>query len=196
MNVLFIDNFDSFTYNLVEEFAKRSNNVLVYRNNTTMEKIDTVIKEFKAQIIIISPGPSSPKNAGICLELITKYHREIPFFGICLGFQCIVEAFGGLVKSCTEIYHGKASQIKHNNRGFFRGIENPIQVGRYHSLYAADLPRDFTLASEIRGIPMAIWHNKHPIYGVQFHPESILTPAGGKIIENIIGGINDKKTDQ
>jgi len=191
MNVLFIDNFDSFTYNLVEEFAKRSNEILVYRNNTPMDKIDSIIKDFQAEIIVLSPGPSNPKNSGICLELIKKYYKKIPFFGICLGFQCLVEAFGGKISGCKEIFHGKASQIRHNQEGFLRGLENPIQVGRYHSLYAAEVPSDFTLASEIRDIPMAIWHNKYPIYGVQFHPESILTPVGGKIIENIIGGIND-----
>ena len=191
MNVLFIDNFDSFTYNLVEEFAKRSNDVLVYRNNTPMEQIDKVIKDFGAEIIVLSPGPSNPENAGICMKLIKKYYEDIPFFGICLGFQCIVEAFGGKITGCQEIFHGKASQIEHNEAKFFQGLENPIQVGRYHSLYAAELPEDFTLASEIRDIPMAIWHNNYPIYGVQFHPESILTPVGGKIIENIIGGIND-----
>ncbi|MCF7885049.1 MAG: aminodeoxychorismate/anthranilate synthase component II [Candidatus Marinimicrobia bacterium] len=191
MNVLFIDNFDSFTYNLAEEFAKRSNDVLVYRNNTPLTKIDQVIDEFNPGVIVLSPGPSNPKKAGICLELIKKYYNKIPLFGICLGFQCIVEAFDGKISQCREIFHGKASIIKHNEEGFFKNIENPIQVGRYHSLFAAELPPNFTLASEIRGIPMAIWHNKHPIYGVQFHPESILTPVGGKIIENIIGGIND-----
>lgn len=195
MNVLFIDNFDSFTYNLVEEFAKRNNNVKVYRNNTPMTIIDQVIKDFEAEIIVLSPGPATPQDAGICLDLIKKYYQKIPILGICLGFQCLVEAFNGQVSECSEIFHGKASIVEHNQRGCFRNIDSPIQVGRYHSLYAARLPSEFTLAAEIRGIPMAIWHKEYPLYGVQFHPESILTPTGGKIIENIIGGINDSKTN-
>ncbi|HMA63226.1 MAG TPA: aminodeoxychorismate/anthranilate synthase component II [bacterium] len=196
MNVLFIDNFDSFTYNLVEEFAKRSNKVRVYRNNTPISTIDKVIQDFEAEIIVLSPGPATPQDAGICIDIIQKYYRTIPIFGICLGFQCIVEAFGGQVSECKEIFHGKASIIDHNQKGFFRNIESPIQVGRYHSLSAAKLPADFTLAAQIRDIPMAIWHKQYHLYGVQFHPESILTPEGGKIIENIIGGINDSKTNQ
>lgn len=195
MNVFFIDNFDSFTYNLVEEFEKRANQVLVYRNNTPLEKVDRIIRDFEAHIIVISPGPSNPQNAGICLQLIERYYQKIPVFGICLGFQCIVEAFGGKVAECSEIFHGKASIIEHNQKGFFRNMENPIQVGRYHSLYAARVPAEFTVGAEIRDIPMAVWHNKFPVYGVQFHPESILTPGGGQIIENIMGGINDSKTN-
>jgi len=186
MRVLFIDNFDSFTYNLVEEFEKRDNQVLVYRNNISMEKLDKIITDFEPQLITLSPGPSTPEEAGICVELVQEYYQKIPIWGICLGYQCIVEAFDGKIAECEEKFHGKASIIQHNEKNFLEGIENPIQVGRYHSLSAAHIPEEFVVASEIRDIPMAVYHKNYPIYGVQFHPESILTPVGGQIVENII----------
>ena len=186
MNVLMIDNFDSFTYNLVDEMEKLDCNVTVYRNNISMEAIDKIIAENDFQLLVISPGPSSPKNAGICMPLIEKYYKDIPVFGVCLGFQCIVEVFGGEVTRCPEVFHGKSSIVPHNNKNLFENIHNPIHIGRYHSLYASKVPENFVVAAAHNDIPMAIYHEKYNITGVQFHPESILTSSGSQIIKNIL----------
>jgi len=195
MNVLFIDNFDSFTYNLVDEFEKRNCNVMVYRNNTDLKVIDKVIKDFKPALIVISPGPSTPSKAGICNDLIKNYYEKIPIFGVCLGHQCIIEALGGVVQKCIETIHGKPSMIQHDGKGIFLGIENPFQVGRYHSLEGFKIPLELEVSAKTadKGIVMAIRHKSYKVIGVQFHPESILTPVGGKLIENIIKICGGKK---
>ncbi|MFH1256558.1 MAG: aminodeoxychorismate/anthranilate synthase component II [Candidatus Diapherotrites archaeon] len=187
-NILFIDNFDSFTYNLVDEFEKRGCNVLVYRNNTPMEKIYEVVKEFKPKLIVISPGPSAPKDAGISLEVIREFKGVLPILGVCLGHQAIVEAFGGIVGKCPETIHGKPSMISHDNEHIFNGLENPFQAGRYHSLSGLKIPSELKVTAKTEsGVVMAVRHKKYFVEGVQFHPESIMTPEGGKIIENLIG---------
>ncbi|MBW2990060.1 aminodeoxychorismate/anthranilate synthase component II [Candidatus Woesearchaeota archaeon] len=188
MNVLFIDNFDSFTYNLVDEFEKRGCDVLVYRNNIDMKIIDQAVARFKPNLIVISPGPGNPKKAGICKDIIAQYHEKIPIFGVCLGHQCIIEYFGGRIDKAVETIHGKPSKINHDNSGVFKGIENPFQAGRYHSLVGYDIPYCFEISARTIGreLVMAVRHKEFPLIGIQFHPESILTPAGGKIIENII----------
>lgn len=186
MNILFIDNFDSFTFNLVEEFEKRKCNVLVYRNNTEEKIIERVITEFKPNLIVLSPGPSVPKNAGICIDLVKKYYKEIPIFGVCLGHQCIVEALGGKIAQCTEIVHGKSSPIYHNNDKIFKGIENPFHGGRYHSLIVEYCPDGMEVIARSNDLVMAIRHKKYRLLGIQFHPESILTPSGGELIENVL----------
>jgi len=148
-NILMIDNFDSFTYNLVDEFEKRKCRVLVYRNNTDMRTIDAAIKKIKSKLIVISPGPSNPKNAGNSMEIIKRYHKKIPVFGVCLGHQAIIEA--------------------------------------YHSLVGTKIPDCLEISAKTEeGVIMAVRHKTHPVEGVQFHPESILTPAGGRLIENLI----------
>ena len=188
MKVLFIDNFDSFTYNLVDEFQKRNCEVLVYRNNMDMKIIEQVVKKFKPSLIVISPGPGTPRQAGISKEMIEKYHETIPIFGVCLGHQCIIEVFGGRVDKAFETIHGKPSKITHDNVGIFQCIENPFQAGRYHSLVGYDIPYCLEISARTveRDLIMAIRHKEFPVIGVQFHPESILTPVGGLIIENLI----------
>lgn len=189
--VLFIDNFDSFTYNLVDEFEKRDCEVMVYRNNIDMKVIDSVIKKFRPRLIVISPGPGIPRQAGNSIEIIQRYHKTIPIFGVCLGHQCIIEAFDGRVSRASEIVHGKSSSINHDNEGIFKGIESPFQAGRYHSLAGVDIPYclEISARTDDRDIVMAIKHKEHDVIGVQFHPESILTPVGGLIIENIINKV-------
>ncbi|MBU0628343.1 MAG: aminodeoxychorismate/anthranilate synthase component II [Nanoarchaeota archaeon] len=191
VRVLFIDNFDSFTYNLVDEFQKRDCEVLVYRNNIDIKTMDQIIKKFKPSLIVISPGPSTPKNAGISKEIIQNYHESIPIFGVCLGHQCIIEVFGGRVDKAVETIHGKPSKITHDKQGIFKGLENPFQAGRYHSLAGYDIPYclEITARTIDRDIVMAVRHKEFPVIGVQFHPESILTPIGGLIINNLIGMI-------
>ncbi len=187
MNVLFIDNFDSFTFNLVDEFAKRNCKVLVYRNNAPMQKIHSVVKEFLPRLIVISPGPGSPKEAGVCIELIKEYKGVLPVFGVCLGHQCIIEAFGGVVGKANETVHGKPSKIMHDGKTIFTGLENPFQAGRYHSLAGKRIPSCLQVTAHSKDEKvMAVRHKKYFIEGVQFHPESILTACGGKIIENLI----------
>ncbi len=188
VKVLFIDNFDSFTYNLVDEFQKRDCEVLVYRNNIDIKLISEVMKKFKPGLIVISPGPGTPRQAGISKEIIQAYHEKIPIFGVCLGHQCIIEVFGGRVDKAVETIHGKPSKITHDNSGIFKDLENPFQAGRYHSLVGYDIPYCLEISARTadRDLVMAVRHKDYPVMGVQFHPESILTPVGGLIIENLI----------
>ncbi len=187
MNVLVIDNFDSFTYNLVDEFEKRGCKCIVYRNNVPMEKINAAVKKLKPKLVVISPGPGNPKEAGISMQAIKYYAGRLPIFGVCLGHQAIIEAFGGIVGKAKETVHGKPSSIFHDGKTIFKGIENPFQAGRYHSLAGKRIPTCLAISAYSKDEKvMAIRHKKHFIEGVQFHPESILTTEGGKIIENLI----------
>ncbi len=192
MRVLFIDNFDSFTYNLVDEFEKRDCEVLVYRNNVDMDFLHKEIKRFKPNLLVISPGPGLPSEAGNSIKIIKEYHEKIPIFGVCLGHQCIIEAFGGIVNRAPRIIHGKPSRIQHDNTGIFKRLENPFQAGRYHSLIGVDIPYCLEVSARTRfkRLVMGIRHKKFPVFGVQFHPESILTPIGGLLIENIIRSVS------
>jgi len=188
MKVLMIDNFDSFTYNLVDEFEKRNCHVEVYRNNIGLEDFQKIVNAINPNSIVISPGPSSPKDAGISIDVIKKYSGKIPIFGVCLGHQCIIEAFDGVVNRAPEVVHGKPSRITHDNKSIFQNIENPFQVGRYHSLAGIKIPNELLVSSESdTGIVMGVRHKNFFVEGVQFHPESILTPNGGLLIENLIG---------
>ncbi len=183
-----IDNFDSFTYNLVDEFEKRGCHVEVYRNNIGLEDFDNIVLDLKPDLIVISPGPSSPKDAGISIGVIKKYSGKIPIFGVCLGHQCIIEAFGGTVDRANEVIHGKPSKVTHDKKSIFKNIENPFQVGRYHSLVGIKVPKEFIVSAKTNtGVVMAVRHKKFFVEGVQFHPESILTPNGGLLIENLVG---------
>jgi anthranilate synthase/aminodeoxychorismate synthase-like glutamine amidotransferase len=184
--VLFIDNFDSFTYNLVDDFCKRNCSARVYRSDTDLEELKKVADEFDPDLLVISPGPGNPDTAGVSLSAIDYFKDRLPIFGVCLGHQAIVQYFGGKIGHAPEPMHGKPSRVTHNEKGIFAGIENPLQAGRYHSLIALDLPDCLEKTAEFEGITMAVQHKELAIYGVQFHPESILTPAGGKIIENIL----------
>ena len=186
-NILFIDNFDSFTFNLVDEFAKRGCKVQVYRNDISSAKMKEVVREFKPLLIVISPGPGTPRNSGNILKIIGEYYKSVPIFGVCLGHQAIIEAFGGKVSKCEETIHGKHSSIMHDGKTIFLGVENPLSAGRYHSLSGHNIPAclEITARTE-KGIVMGVRHRKYLVEGIQFHPESVLTPEGGKIIENII----------
>ncbi|HPZ17087.1 MAG TPA: aminodeoxychorismate/anthranilate synthase component II [Fervidobacterium sp.] len=190
---LLLDNYDSFTYNiyqLVSEFDE----VLVYRNDKiTVEEIEIL----KPSHIVISPGPGTPKDAGISVELIKYFKDKIPILGICLGHQCIAEAFGGRVIRSNEIFHGKVSDIYiTETTQIFADINNPFRAIRYHSLIVSreNLPKELLIiASTKNGEIMALKHQNYDIFGVQFHPESVLTHVGQKLIENFlsIGGGNN-----
>jgi len=186
MKILFIDNFDSFTYNLVDEFRRLGAQVSVYRNHLSENEVDFVLKKERPDLITLGPGPSSPAEAGICLDLLRTQYRNFPFFGVCLGHQCMVEAFGGRVDLCRQVYHGKPSMIEHDGQGIFQDLPKPLQVGRYHSLAAVHIPEMLKITARYEDIVMAIEHRDFPLFGVQFHPESILTPYGRAIIRNVL----------
>ena len=181
-----IDNYDSFTYNLVQYFGDLGEETRVYRNDQVT--VDQVISE-KPKGIIISPGPSAPDNAGICLEIIKAAANEnIPLFGVCLGHQAIGQAFGATIIQ-TEPMHGKTSHIQHRNNSVFKELESPIKVTRYHSLIIdpQTLPDDLEVtASTEDAIIMGVQHKTKPIHGVQFHPESIATAHGHTMLKNFI----------
>ena len=184
--VLFIDNFDSFTYNLVDDFCKRGCSAMVYRADTALENIKAFAEKADPGLLVISPGPGTPDGAGVTLSVIDYFKDKLPIFGVCLGHQAIAQYFGGKIGHAPKPMHGKGSRVLHNQKDIFEGVENPLQVGRYHSLCVTDLPDCMEQTAEFEGIVMGAQHKSLPIYGVQFHPESILTPAGGKIIENVL----------
>jgi anthranilate synthase component 2 len=184
--VLFIDNFDSFTYNLVDDFCKRNCQAKVYRADTNLEELKQLADKFGPDLLVISPGPGTPDTAGVSLAAVDYFKDKLPILGVCLGHQVIVQHFGGKIGHAPEPMHGKPSRVTHNQRAIFAGVENPLQAGRYHSLCVLELPDCLQKTAEFEGIIMGVQHKELPIYGVQFHPESILTPAGGKIIENIL----------
>ena len=191
-----IDNFDSFTFNLVDEFEKRNCKVFVYRNNISLNNFKSIVEEIKPKLIVISPGPSTPKDAGISIDVIKNYSGKIPIFGVCLGHQAIVEAFGGIVGKAPEVFHGKPSKISHDKKSIYKNLSNPIQVGRYHSLCGLKIPNELEIASRTNnGIVMGVRHNKFFVEGVQFHPESILTPDGGIMIENLLEELKHRNSE-
>ena len=185
--VIIIDNYDSFTYNLYQYVGSVTSDVKVYRNN---EITIDAIEKLRPSHIILSPGPGRPKEAGICEEVIGKTSGRIPILGVCLGHQAIGEAFGARIILAPELVHGKQSVIKiDTNNKLFKGLEKNIEVARYHSLLVEkeNLPKELQiLALTGKDEIMAIKHKDYEIYGVQFHPESIMTPCGHKIIENFL----------
>lgn len=183
--ILIIDNYDSFVYNLARYVAKSGMDYRVVRN----DKITlSEIKDYKPEAIIISPGPCTPQKAGISIDVIKEFGAHTPILGVCLGHQAIGEAYGGQTIRAEKPVHGKSSDITHEQDGIFKGLNSPLKTGRYHSLisdlaHAADLK--ITAYSE-SGEIMAVEHDKFPVYGVQFHPESVLTPHGQEMIENFL----------
>ncbi len=192
--VLFIDNFDSFTYNLVDDFCKRNCRAKVYRADTELEELKRVAGEFSPDLLVISPGPGTPDKAGVSLSAVDYFKDKLPIFGVCLGHQVVVQHFGGKIGHAPEVMHGKPSRVIHDEKGIFAGVENPLQAGRYHSLCVLELPDCLEKTAEFEGIVMGARHKELPIFTVQFHPESILTPAGGKIIENVLSIAIEKKS--
>ncbi len=183
--ITLIDNYDSFTYNLVQYLGDLGAKSNVIRNDacTAQQVIDT-----KPNGILISPGPSDPDNAGICLELISLAAKSnTPLFGVCLGHQSIAQAFGGKVIRAPEPLHGKTSKITHSNNTIFKNIPSPFTVTRYHSLTTSDIPECLEITAQTDdGIIMGLSHKTKPIHGVQFHPESIATEHGHKILKNFL----------
>jgi len=186
--ILMIDNYDSFTYNLVQYLGEMGQELRVFRNDKiTLDEIE----QMKPDRIIISPGPCTPREAGVSVDVIKRFGASVPLLGVCLGHQCIGEAYGGEVVRADRLMHGKTSMISHDGAGVFRGLPNPFEATRYHSLIVRreSLPDCLEVTAETdRHEIMGIRHKQHPVEGVQFHPESILTKSGKDLLKNFING--------
>ncbi len=187
--ILMIDNYDSFTYNLVQYLGELGEKLDVFRNDEiTLEKIERM----KPKWIVISPGPGSPKDAGISCEVIRRFGKKTPILGVCLGHQCIGEVYGGKVVRAKRLMHGKTSPIHHRGATIFKGLSNPFEATRYHSLLVEDknLPSCLEVTAWTEDYAsreiMGLKHKEYPVWGVQFHPESVLTGPGKKLLENFL----------
>jgi anthranilate synthase component 2 len=187
--IVLIDNYDSFTFNLVHYFGGLGAQVLVHRNDKVTSED---VLALRPDAIVLSPGPCTPSDAGICLDLIDKAAgqgpRAVPIFGVCLGHQAIGQAFGGEVVRAPTPVHGKLSEMTHGAKGIFRGINGPFRATRYHSLVVerTTLPKDLEVTAETDGLVMGMQHRALPVYGVQFHPESIASEHGHLMLKNFL----------
>ena len=184
--MLLIDNYDSFTYNLVQAFAALGAEVIVHRNDAIT--VDEA-RALSPTHLVISPGPGRPEDAGVSLEMIAAFYESIPMLGVCLGHQCLVTHFGGDIVRAERLMHGKTSMAKHDGKTIFEGLSQPFEVGRYHSLCAEhdSLPSILELTAQTdRGEIMGVRHKDLPLEGVQFHPESVLTPEGDQLMANFL----------
>lgn len=184
--VIMVDNYDSFTYNLVQYLEELGADVRVWRNDRP-ELLELDLDTVRS--VVISPGPGRPQDAGLSVEVVKKYYRHLPILGVCLGHQAIAHAFGGRVVRARRIMHGKVSLIRHDGRGVYRGIKGPFEATRYHSLIVErdGLPSSFIRTAHTpEGEMMGIRHRSYPLEGVQFHPESILTGVGKMILNNFL----------
>ena len=182
--LLMLDNYDSFTYNLVHLFQELGADVRVFRNDAiTVEEAEAL----EPSHLVVSPGPGRPADAGISVELIRRLGPRMPTLGVCLGHQAIVEAFGGEVGQARALLHGKASPVEHDGKGVFSGLPEPMEAGRYHSLAAVSVPHELEITARTPdGEVMGVRHRTLPIEGVQFHPESVLTPLGPRLGRNFL----------
>jgi anthranilate synthase/aminodeoxychorismate synthase-like glutamine amidotransferase len=185
--LLVIDNYDSFTYNLVQYFGELGADIRVFRNNEiTLDEIAAL----KPERIVISPGPGRPEDAGITVDTIRRFGPTLPLLGVCLGHQAIGMVYGGTVCRAAAPVHGKTSQVVHDGKGVFQGLSDPFEAGRYHSLVISntDVPADLEVSARTKedGIIMGVRHRTHPVHGVQFHPESVLTGEGKQILRNFL----------
>jgi len=184
--ILLLDNYDSFTYNLAQYLGELGCTLEVHRNDRI--SVEEIIRR-KPERIVISPGPCTPQEAGISVELIRKLAGKFPILGVCLGHQAIGAAFGAKIVRAPKLFHGKTSEIEHDGKGIFRSVPNPLTATRYHSLIVErkSLPRELQISAETAdGIVMGMRHRKYKVEGVQFHPESILTESGKQILKNFL----------
>jgi len=186
--LLVIDNYDSFTYNLVQYFGELGEEPVVRRNDAiSVEEIGAM----RPSAIVLSPGPCTPSEAGITVPVVKRWGSEIPILGVCLGHQAIGEAYGGVVIRADRVMHGKTSQIDHNGKGVFAGLPSPMQAMRYHSLVVQpgslpDCLEVVAVAADDKTEIHGVRHKVHPVYGVQFHPESVMTPDGKQLLSNFL----------
>lgn len=185
-DILLIDNVDSFTYNLVDQLRSSGHNVVIYRNQIPADVILEKLSQLEKPVLMLSPGPGTPSEAGCMPELLKRLRGQLPIIGICLGHQAIVETYGGYVGQAGEILHGKASSITHDEEGMFAGMNNPLPVARYHSLVGSQIPDGLTVNARYGNMVMAVRHDKDRVCGFQFHPESILTSQGARLLEQTL----------
>lgn len=186
-NIILLNNIDSFTYNLVDQLRISKHQVLVFTNQLPISIIIKAIIKIINPILMLSPGPGSPENAGCMMDLIKKFRGQIPIIGICLGYQAIIQTYGGRISQSKEIFHGKASFIHHDELAMFSNIPNPLLVGRYHSLIGINIPSNLKInAYYNNNIAMAVRNDQDRVCGFQFHPESILTTYGTKLIHQTV----------
>lgn len=185
--ILLIDNYDSFSYNLYQMIGSMEPDIRVIRND---EYLADEVEKMQPEAIVLSPGPGKPEDAGVCTDVVRRLYKEAPILGVCLGHQVICEAFGGVVSYAKEPMHGKASMIQvDQNSKMFAGISKETTAGRYHSLIARrkELPACLKITAQTnQGEIMAVEHRKYPVYGLQFHPESVLTPDGSRMLQNFL----------
>jgi anthranilate synthase/aminodeoxychorismate synthase-like glutamine amidotransferase len=187
VKLLLIDNYDSFTYNLVQAFLVLGTEVAVHRNDRIT--VDEA-RALEPTHLVISPGPGRPDDAGVSMAMIESFLGEIPMLGVCLGHQCLVQALGGRITRARRLMHGKTSQLRHDGEGVYRGLPDPFEAGRYHSLTAEEesVPSDLAVvARTLEGEIMGVRHRRLAAEGVQFHPESVLTPQGDRLMANFLG---------
>lgn len=185
-NIIFIDNFDSFTYNLVDQFRSLGHQVTIYRNSIAAEKIESEVNQLENPVVLLSPGPGAPSEAGSMPEIIARLRGKVPMIGICLGHQAIVEAYGGTVAGAGDIVHGKVSMMAHQNHPTYANLPSPLAIARYHSLVATQVPPALSVTAEVDGLVMSVVQEQDRVCGFQFHPESIMTTYGATLLANAI----------
>ncbi len=185
-DILLLDNVDSFTYNLVDQLRAFGHRVLIYRNTVPADRLIAQLKTLENPVLMLSPGPGAPADAGCMPELLARLRGTLPIIGICLGHQAIIEAWGGHVGQAGEILHGKASAIRHDGEAMFAGLPNPLPVARYHSLVGSQIPPELTVNASVNGMVMAVRSDAERVCGLQFHPESILTTQGARLLEQTL----------
>ncbi|MCL1046302.1 aminodeoxychorismate/anthranilate synthase component II [Shewanella sp. 1_MG-2023] len=197
MKLYLLDNFDSFTYNLVDQFRSLGFEVLIYRNDVSAEYLaEKLIEESGQAALVLSPGPGAPHEAGCMMELISKVAGKVPMLGICLGHQAMVEYYGGKVERAPFVVHGKASPTIHNGEGVFANLPSPLPVARYHSLVATRVPECLEVIATTEDMPMAVIHPQDKAVGFQFHPESILTTLGSTLLTQTLTYLTQSESNK
>ncbi|MGF1729742.1 aminodeoxychorismate/anthranilate synthase component II [Photobacterium kasasachensis] len=190
--IVLLDNFDSFTYNLVDQFRSLGYPVTIYRNSLSADQMEQALAEKTNPVLVLSPGPGAPADAGCMPELIKRVRGKVPMIGICLGHQAIVEAYGGKVEGAGDIVHGKAAMMRHSGHTVFGDLPSPLSIARYHSLVATEVPDSLTTVANVDGLVMAVTNDQNRVCGYQFHPESILTTQGAQLLTNTLNWVMSK----
>jgi len=186
IRIVMIDNQDSFTFNLVDELKLQNCQLRIFQNYVNPDVIEKLYEDGEVDMLLMSPGPGSPEQAGCCIELVDRLMGKLVIAGICLGHQVIINCLGGDIGQYSSVVHGKSSAITHNQQGLFSELESPMNVARYHSLSAQEVPEPLQVTAECDGIAMAVASQDKGLFGLQFHPESILTIHGQQIISNLL----------
>jgi anthranilate synthase component 2 len=185
-HIVLLDNFDSFTYNLVDQFRSLGYPVTIYRNSLSAIAFEDAVTKLDNPVVVLSPGPGAPSEAGCMPDVIQRLKGKVPMIGICLGHQAIVEAYDGIVAGAGEIVHGKSAMMTHNQHAIFDGLPNPLSIARYHSLVATKVTKQLTVTATVDDLVMAVIQEEDKVCGFQFHPESILTTQGEQLLINTL----------